>query len=120
MGFTFLEYEKGSAPTPSTPSVTIQRRGLMSINRASYEGLGKPEGVVLLWDPDKRVTLTNDLLKHGADYTPYEGLDIRGWPVQMLLGGRTIVKDVELTGPESRGRYLPRNRSSLTSSRGST
>lgn len=55
MGFTFLEYEKGSAPTPSTPSVTIQRRGLMSINRAAYEGLGKPAGVVLLWDPEKRV-----------------------------------------------------------------
>jgi hypothetical protein len=27
----------------------------MSINRAAYEGLGKPEGVVLLWDGEHRV-----------------------------------------------------------------
>ncbi|MBD8651430.1 dihydropyrimidinase [Rhizobium sp. CFBP 13726] len=99
-----------------------------STNHAKLYGLYPRKGTIAigadadiaLWDPDKRVTVTNDLLKHGADYTPYEGLDIRGWPVQMLLGGRTIVKDGELTGPESRGRYLPRNRSSLTSSRGST
>jgi dihydropyrimidinase len=99
-----------------------------STNHAKLYGLYPRKGTIAigadadiaLWDPDKRVTVTNDLLKHGADYTPYEGLEIRGWPVQVLLGGRTIVKDGELTGPESRGRYLPRNRSSLTSSRGST
>lgn len=52
MGFTV--YEKGSAPVPTTPSVTIQRRGLISINRAAYEGLGKPEGVELLWDAERK------------------------------------------------------------------
>jgi len=52
MGFTV--YEKGSAPVPTTPSVTIQRRGMFSINRAAFEGLGKPEGVELLWDADRK------------------------------------------------------------------
>lgn len=52
MGFTV--YEKGSAPVPTTPSVTIQRRGMLSINRAAFEGLGKPEGVELLWDAERK------------------------------------------------------------------
>jgi len=51
----FQVYEKGSAPQPTTPSVTIQRRGLISINRAAFEQLNKPEGVELLWDSDRRV-----------------------------------------------------------------
>ncbi|OQJ57062.1 hypothetical protein CmiCFBP2404_15805 [Clavibacter michiganensis subsp. insidiosus] len=48
-------YAKGSAPAPTTPSVTIQKRGLMSINRAAYEAIGKPEGVELLWDPERKL-----------------------------------------------------------------
>ncbi|MDQ1249618.1 MAG: hypothetical protein QG597_3993 [Actinomycetota bacterium] len=51
----FKVFEKGSAPIPSVPSVTIQKRGLMSINRAAYEMLGAPAGVELLWDSERRV-----------------------------------------------------------------
>jgi hypothetical protein len=53
MGFEV--YQKGSAPVPTTPSVTIQKRGLLSINRAAYELIGKPEGVELLWDAENRI-----------------------------------------------------------------
>ncbi|MFC3297821.1 hypothetical protein ACFOD2_16695 [Clavibacter michiganensis subsp. insidiosus] len=35
--------------------MTIQKRGLMSINRAAYEAIGKPEGVELLWDPERKL-----------------------------------------------------------------
>ncbi|WP_137845444.1 hypothetical protein [Microbacterium sp. 2FI] len=52
MGFEV--YEKGSAPVPTTPSVTIQKRGLISVNRAAFEALGKPGGVELLWDAERR------------------------------------------------------------------
>lgn len=50
----FQVYEKGSAPVSTTPSITIQRRGTMSLNRAAYELLEKPDGVELLWDGDRR------------------------------------------------------------------
>ena len=52
MGFEL--FEKGSAPRPTTPSVTIQKRGLISINLAAFEMLGKPEAVELLWDGERR------------------------------------------------------------------
>lgn len=50
----FQVYEKGSAPVPTTPSITIQKRGLLSINRAAFEAIGKPEGVELLWDAERK------------------------------------------------------------------
>jgi hypothetical protein len=50
----FQVYEKGSAPVPTTPSITIQKRGLISINRAAFEAIDKPEGVELLWDAERK------------------------------------------------------------------
>jgi len=94
-----------------------------STNHAKLYGLYPRKGTmaigadadIALWDPDKRITLTNDILLHGADYTPYEGQEVRGWPVHLLLGGETMVKDGLLTQREGRGSYLKRNRSSLLS-----
>jgi hypothetical protein len=53
MGFEV--YEKGSAPVATVPTVTIQKRGLMSMNRAAYALIGSPEGLELLWDADRNV-----------------------------------------------------------------
>ncbi|GAK72044.1 dihydropyrimidinase [Agrobacterium rubi TR3 = NBRC 13261] len=93
-----------------------------STNHAKLYGLYPRKGTIAvgadadiaLWDPNKRVTLTNDMLHHGADYTPYEGLDIRGWPVRLLLRGNTIVEDGHFAQQMGQGGYLRRDRSSLT------
>lgn len=53
MGFEV--FKKSSAPVPSVPSVTIQKRGLMSLNRAAYAMLESPEAIELLWDSDRRI-----------------------------------------------------------------
>ena len=96
---------------------------LTSTNHAKLYGLYPRKGTIAigadadiaLWDPDKRMTLTNDLLQHGADYTPYEGLEVRGWPTHLLLRGRTVIKD-GVVGTGGTGAYLSRKRSSLSSS----
>ena len=54
------------------------------------------------------MTITNDILHHGADYTPYEGLDVTGWPVRVLLRGKTIVDGAATTGKMGQGNYLRR------------
>ena len=36
---------------------------------------------LVLWDAGKQVTITNDILQHVIDYTPYEGMRVTGWPV---------------------------------------
>jgi dihydropyrimidinase len=46
-----------------------------------------------IWDPKLKRTISQSILHHGADYTPYEGLDITGWPTTIVLGGRCIVEN---------------------------
>ncbi|MUK02544.1 hypothetical protein GM708_11790 [Vibrio cholerae] len=46
----FKVFEKGSAPAPTIPTVTIQKRGMFSLNDAAFQLIGKPEGVQFLWD----------------------------------------------------------------------
>jgi hypothetical protein len=49
----FEVFKKGSAPVPKVPAVTVQRRGLISLNRAAYDLIGAPEAVELLWDAER-------------------------------------------------------------------
>lgn len=50
----FKVFEKGSAPAPTIPTVTIQRRGLFSLNDAAFQLIGEPAGVQFLWDEDSK------------------------------------------------------------------
>jgi dihydropyrimidinase len=92
-----------------------------STNHAKLYGLYPRKGTIAigadadiaLWDPNRQVTITNDRLEHGADYTPYEGQEVRGWPVHLLLGGETIMRNGLVTQPNGRGRYIRRDLSSL-------
>lgn len=63
---------------------------------------------IALWDPNKTATLTQSGLHHGADYTPYDGMEITGWPVATLLRRRFVVRDGELVGRGGDGRYVSR------------
>jgi dihydropyrimidinase len=65
---------------------------------------------IALWDPNKTAPLTQAKLHHGADYTPYEGIEIKGWPVATLLRGRFVVRDGKLVGGKGEGRYVSRGK----------
>jgi dihydropyrimidinase len=93
---------------------------LTSTNHAKIYGLYPQKGTIAvgsdadltLWDPTARRTITNDALHHGADYTPYEGLEVQGWPLTVILRGQIAVHDGTLVArPE--GRYLARSLTAL-------
>jgi dihydropyrimidinase len=63
---------------------------------------------IAIWDPNKRVTLTADLMQDLAGYTPYEGRDVVGWPHTVLSRGRVIVESGKLTAKPGQGRFLAR------------
>jgi dihydropyrimidinase len=65
---------------------------------------------IVLWDLNKKATISQSGLHHGSDYTPYEGLEITGWPVGTMLRGRFVVRDGELVGAKGQGRYVTRGR----------
>ncbi|MBO3761663.1 dihydropyrimidinase [Ciceribacter sp. L1K22] len=91
-----------------------------STNHAKLYGMYPQKGTIAigsdadiaLWDPRKKVTLTNEILQHGADYTSYEGLEITGWPVRLLVRGQTIMERGAVV-EAGQGQYQSRKRSNL-------
>ncbi len=87
---------------------------LTSANPARIYGLYPKKGTIAvgsdadiaIWDPDREVEITNDILHHNVDYTPYEGHRVRGWPETVLSRGEVIVKDGEFHGKSGRGNFL--------------
>ena len=65
--------------------------------------------------PRAPVTISQALLHHGSDYTPYEGLEVTGWPVTTLVRGMTVVRDGTLVASSRTGRHVPRDRSPYAS-----
>ncbi len=62
---------------------------------------------LVLWDPARRITLTNALMQHAIDYTPYEGLAVTGWPVATVRRGEVVMQDGRVQAEPGSGRYLP-------------
>jgi len=62
---------------------------------------------VVLWDPARRVTITNALMQHAIDYTPFEGLEVTGWPVATVRRGEVAMLDGRVQAQPGSGEYLP-------------
>jgi dihydropyrimidinase len=92
---------------------------LTATNHAKMYGLHPRKGTIAvgadadiaIWDPERKVTISQSLLHHGSDYTPYEGLEVTGWPVTTIVRGRTIVRDGMLAADRCAGEHIARERS---------
>ena len=90
-----------------------------STNHAKMYGLHPRKGTIAIgadadlaiWDRDRKVTITHALLQDGADYTPYEGFEVTGWPVSTIVRGTPIVRDGRILAPKGVGRYVAREKS---------
>jgi hypothetical protein len=51
----FEVFDKRMAPLAKAPSVTIQKRGIFSINKAAHKLIGEPKSVELLFDKENNV-----------------------------------------------------------------
>ncbi|MDR8727732.1 dihydropyrimidinase [Burkholderia pseudomultivorans] len=89
---------------------------LTSLRPAKLYGLYPRKGTIavgadadiVVWDPDRRVRIANASLHHAVDYTPYEGVDVTGWPRHCLSRGELLVEDGRLLAAEpGRGQFLP-------------
>jgi len=59
-----------------------------------------------IWDAEKRVTIRNEMLHHAVDHTPYEGMQVTGWPVVTISRGEVLYADGRVTSNAGRGRFL--------------
>jgi len=62
----------------------------------------------VLWDAKKQVTLTNALMQHVIDYTPYEGMQVTGWPVATVRRGEIVMQDGKVQAEPGSGEFLAR------------
>ena len=98
---------KGRIDLPKFVAVT-------ATNAAKLYGLYPRKGTIAvgadadlaIWDPDKRVTITQSMLHDAMDYTPYEGKQIKGWPVITLSRGEPVAEGGEFVAKAGRGQFL--------------
>ena len=89
---------------------------LTSTNVAKIYGLHPRKGTIAvgsdadiaIWDPDKELTVTWDLLHDNVGYTPYEGRQVKGWPVIVLSRGNVVGEDGDLKVDRGSGEFVSR------------
>ena len=101
---------------------------ITSTNHAKMYGLYPRKGTIsvgadadiAIWDANREVTISQNILNHGADYTPYEGMKVIGWPETTIVRGKCVVRNGQLSGKPGDGIYLERDRSPYAASPVST
>ena len=86
---------------------------LTSTNHAKTYGLYPQKGTIAvgadadiaIWDPTIERTIRHAELHDGADYSPYEGIEITGWPITTIVAGKPVVENGVLVGTKGHGQY---------------
>ena len=92
---------------------------ITSTNAARLFGLYPKKGVlregsdadIVFFDPEMKVTITKQILHDKADYTPYEGMEVLGWPVMTMIRGNVVVANERLCVKPGFGQFIRRGKS---------
>jgi dihydropyrimidinase len=87
---------------------------LTATNAARIYGLYPRKGTIAvgadadiaIWDTEREWTVTHALLHDNCDYTPYEGMKLRGWPTATLSRGEVVWDGRGLVATPGRGQFL--------------
>jgi len=94
--------------------ITAQRFvELTATNAAKAYGLYPGKGTLaigsdadlVIWNEGERV-VSNDMLHHAVDYTPYESMHVSAWPGVTILRGEVVWNGSEASCPPGNGRFL--------------
>jgi len=97
---SFETFMRQRAPVTGDPSVTIQKRGTISLNTPAYTALGRPEAIELLFDRDQRL-----MAMRGVDPEAPSAYPIRplGRGSTWLVSGKAFMNYYEIpTGTATR------------------
>ena len=96
-------------------------------NPAKLYGLAKKGTIapgfdadLTIWYPQetfKPFQLTNDMMHHAIDYTPFEGVEFKNWPRYTLVRGKVVFSHGTVVGQLGYGQYQKRTKSSLAGPR---
>ncbi len=91
---------------------------LVSANPAKFFGLYPRKGTIapgsdadiVVWDPEKRHTLSAATHHSNVDYNLFEGTEVVGAPAAVLVRGQVIVENDTLVAAPGAGRFVKRAR----------
>jgi dihydropyrimidinase len=92
--------------------------GLLSENPAKLMGLYPQKGNIaigsdadlVIFDPDKEVTLSHKSLQTRCDWSPYEGIRVKGYPAATISRGQIVACDGGFVGKAGQGKFVKRHR----------
>lgn len=88
---------------------------ITATNHAKTYGLYPQKGTIAIgadadiaiWDPEITRTIRHADLHDSSDYSPYEGMEITGWPITTIVAGTIMIDDGVLVGKKGQGKYRP-------------
>lgn len=89
---------------------------IVSTNPAKLFGLYPQKGTIaagsdgdlVIYDPQKEVTINHKNLQTNCDWSPYEGMKIKGYPETTISRGKIIVEKGKFVGDKGHGRFVKR------------
>ena len=63
---------------------------------------------IAIWDPDVTRTVRSEDLHDNMDFTPYEGMEVTGWPTTVIRRGEVIIENNALVAERGSGRFIER------------
>jgi dihydropyrimidinase len=79
---------------------------------AGFSGKGKIlvgyDADLVIFDPEKQITLSTETLHEKVDWTPYDGIELHGWPETTISRGTIVVENGEFRGRQGQGRFAAR------------
>ena len=68
---------------------------------------------IVIFDPEIKLTVFQEMLHENVDYTPYEGMYLKGYPFMTISRGEIIAYNGDFVGELGRGRFLKRGPSDV-------
>jgi len=89
---------------------------LVSTNPAKLFGMYPKKGAIqvgsdadiLVFDPERKVTLHWEDLQTNCDWSPFEGWQLTGYPEVTISRGKVVAKDGKFVGEVGRGKFIAR------------
>ena len=70
---------------------------------------------IVVFDPNRKTTLSHKTLHMKVDYNPYEGRTVTGSPSHVICGGQVVIDGDKFVGEKGAGRFLSRGPSQAPS-----
>jgi dihydropyrimidinase len=108
-----IVFSEGVAKGRITPERFV---AVTSANAAKIFNIHPRKGVVapgadadiVLWDPEKRHTVSAKTHRHAIDYSVFEGMTFAGSPTLTILNGDIVFENDEVTAQPGQGQFIPR------------